>query len=120
MVSPLTKFAGVTPTFQTQIFERTQKSGAEVISRKGGAGWAVGVAIRQVIDCIALDRRQILPVSALEKGTYGIRDVAISVPTVVGRAGVLQQLEIELWPKELNGLQSSAKALKDTLGKVQG
>lgn len=115
---PLTKFAGVTPTFQTQIFERTQKSGAEVISRKGGAGWAVGVAIREVIDCIALDRRRILPVSALVKGTYGIRDVAISVPTVVGRAGVLQQIEIELWPKELNGLQSSAKALKDTLGKV--
>ena len=117
---PLTKFAGVTPTFQTQIFERTQKSGAEVISRKGGAGWAVGVAIREVIDCIALDRRRILPVSALVKGTYGIRDVAISVPTVVGRAGVVQQIEIELWPKELNGLQSSAKALKDTLGKVQG
>jgi L-lactate dehydrogenase len=117
---PLTKFAGVTPTFQTQIFERTQKSGAEVISRKGGAGWAVGVAIREVIDCIALDRRRILPVSALVKGTYGIRDVSISVPTVVGRAGVLQQIEIELWPKELNALESSAKALKDTLGKVQG
>ncbi len=117
---PLTKFAGVTPTFQNQIFERTQKSGAEVISRKGGAGWAVGVAIREVIDCIALDRRRILPVSGLVKGTYGIRDVSISVPTVVGRAGVVQQIELELWPKELNGLQSSAKALKDTLGKVQG
>ncbi|MEQ1852912.1 MAG: lactate/malate dehydrogenase family protein, partial [Chthoniobacteraceae bacterium] len=116
---PLTKFAGVTPTFQTQIFARTQKSGAEVISRKGGAGWAVGVAIREVIDCIALDRRRILPVSALVKGTYGIRDVSISVPTVVGRAGVIQQIELELWPKELNGLQASAQALKETLGKVQ-
>ena len=58
--------------------------------------------------------------SALVKGTYGIRDVAISVPTVVGRAGVLQQIELEVWPKELNGLQSSAHALKETLGKVQG
>jgi L-lactate dehydrogenase len=72
---PLTKFTGVTANFQKQIFERTQKSGAEVISRKGGAGWAVGVAIREVIDCIALDRRRILPVSALVKGPYGIRDV---------------------------------------------
>ena len=117
---PLTKFNGVTATFQSQIFARTQKSGAEVISRKGGAGWAVGVAIREVIDCIALDRRRILPVSALVKGTYGIRDVSISVPTVVGRTGVLQQIELELWPKELNGLQASAQALKETLGKVQG
>ena len=38
---PLTKVAGCTPTFQTQIFERTKGSGAEVIRRKGGAGWAV-------------------------------------------------------------------------------
>jgi len=47
---PLTKFSGVTTAFQSQIFERTQKSGAEVISRKGGAGYAVGVAIRELID----------------------------------------------------------------------
>ncbi len=84
---PLLKFPGVTPTFQSQIFERTQKSGAEVISRKGGAGYAVGVAIREVIDSIALDRRRVLPVSSHVKGAYGIRDVSISVPTVVGRGG---------------------------------
>ncbi|MFZ4598519.1 MAG: lactate/malate dehydrogenase family protein [Terrimicrobiaceae bacterium] len=115
---PLTKFRGVTPVFQTQIFERTQKSGAEVISRKGGAGYAVGVAIREVIDSIALDRRRILPVSSRVNGAYGIRDISISVPTVVGRAGVIEHLEIELWPKELQGLQSSAKALKDTRAKI--
>lgn len=115
---PLTKFPGVTPAFQTQIFERTQKSGAEVISRKGGAGYAVGVAIREVIDSIALDRRRILPVSSRLNGAYGIRDISISVPTVVGRAGVLEHIELELWPKELQGLQASAKALKDTRAKI--
>lgn len=116
---PLLKFPGVTPTFQNQIFERTQKSGAEVISRKGGAGWAVGVAIREVIDCIALDRHRILPVSSSVNGAYGIRGVSISVPTVVGRAGVLQHVELELWPKELQGLQASAKALKETRLKIK-
>jgi len=116
---PLLKFPGVTPTFQGQIFERTQKSGAEVISRKGGAGYAVGVAIREVIDCIALDRRRILPISSHVKGPYGIRDICISVPTVVGRAGVVQQVELELWPKELQSLQASAKALKETRAKVK-
>lgn len=115
---PLTKFPGVTPAFQAQIFERTQKSGAEVISRKGGAGYAVGVAIREVIDSIALDRRRILPVSSRINGAYGIRDISLSVPTVVGRAGVLGHVELELWPKELQGLQSSAKALKDTRAKI--
>jgi L-lactate dehydrogenase len=116
---PLTKFPGVTPAFQSQIFERTQKSGAEVISRKGGAGYAVGVAIREVIDSIALDRRRILPVSSRINGAYGIRDICLSVPTVVGRAGVLNHVELELWPKELQGLQTSAKALKETRAKIQ-
>jgi len=115
---PLTKFPGVTPAFQSQIFERTQKSGAEVISRKGGAGYAVGVAIREVIDSIALDRRRILPVSSRINGAYGIRDISLSVPTVVGRAGVIEHVELELWPKELQGLQASAKALKDTRAKI--
>ena len=115
---PLTKFQGVTPAFQAQIFERTQKSGAEVISRKGGAGYAVGVAIREVIDSIALDRRRILPVSSRINGAYGIRDISLSVPTIVGRAGVIGHVELELWPKELQGLQSSAKALKDTRAKI--
>jgi L-lactate dehydrogenase len=116
---PLTKFPGVTNTFQSQIFERTQKSGSEVISRKGGAGYAVGVAIREVIDSIALGRERILPVSSLVTGAYGIRDVSISVPTVVGRGGVVKHIEVELWPKELQGLQSSAKALKDTRAKIK-
>ena len=116
---PLTKFPGVTPAFQSQICERTQKGGAEVISRKGGAGYAVGVAIREVIDSIALDRRRILPVSSRINGAYGIRDICLSVPTVVGRAGILNHLELELWPKELQGLQTSAKALKDTRAKIQ-
>lgn len=117
---PLTKFPGATPAWQGQIFERTQKSGAEVISRKGGAGWAVGVAINEVVESIALDRHRILPVSSLVNGIYGIRDICLSVPTVVGRKGVVENIEIELWPKELNALQASARALAATLEKVKG
>jgi L-lactate dehydrogenase len=54
----------------------------------------------------------------LVNGLYNIRDVSLSVPTVVGRGGIVKQVEIDLWPKELNGLQASARALKDILGKV--
>jgi len=115
---PLLKFPGVTPTFQSQIFDRTKKSGAEVISRKGGAGWAVGVSIREVIDSIALDRRRILPVSSQINGAYGIRGISLSVPTVVGREGVVDHIELELWPKEIQALQSSARALKETRAKI--
>src|SRR5580704_16171975 len=68
---PLGKFPGVTPMFQNQIFERTQKSGAEVIAKKGGAGWAVGVAINEVVEAIALDRSRVLPISSHLNGAYG-------------------------------------------------
>lgn len=116
---PLDKMPGVTPSFQNQLFERTKGSGAEVIRRKGGAGWAVGLTIAEVIHCIAHDKRQLLPVSSLQQGKYGLRDVAISVPTVIGRAGVIDQVEIALWPKELQGLQSSARALQEIWAKVK-
>jgi L-lactate dehydrogenase len=117
---PLAKVAGCTPTFQAQIFERTKGSGAEVIRRKGGAGWAVGLTIAEVIHAIAHDKRQVLPVSTVQQGAYGLRGTAISVPTVVGRAGALGHVEVELWPKELQALQASARALQDTFAKLKG
>ncbi len=116
---PLVRMPGCTPAFQTQVFERTKGSGAEVIRRKGGAGWAVGATIAEVIHAIALDRRQVLPVATVQQGAYGLRGTAISVPTVVGRAGALAHVEVELWPKELQALQASAKALNDTFAKVK-
>lgn len=115
---PLTGLPACSPGFQNSIFERTKGSGAEVIKRKGGAGWAVGIAIRDVIHDIALDKRTLLPVSSLVQGAYGIRDVCLSVPTVVGRRGVVGQVELKLWPKEQTGLQNSARALQETLSKV--
>lgn len=104
---------------QNRLVERTRGSGAEVISRKGGAGWAVAVAIREVIHCVALDQQRLLPVSSLQQGAYGVRNICLSVPTVIGRRGVIDQVEIDLWPKEKMGLQNSAKALQSTLAKVR-
>ncbi|MBI2926988.1 MAG: lactate/malate dehydrogenase family protein [Verrucomicrobia bacterium] len=117
---PLTGLPQCTPGFQTAVFERTQGSGAEVIKKKGGAGWAVAVAIRDVCHAIALNQRRLLPVSSLLQSSYDIRNICLSVPSVVGRSGVLQHVEIKLWPKEVLALQNSAKALRDTLEKVKG
>ena len=115
---PLEKWPGYSTTLIQEVEKRTRGSGAEVIKKKGGAGFAVGLSITDVINSIALDQRRILPVSSLVNGLYGIRDVAISVPTVVGRAGVLNQIEIDLWPKEKTGLTNSARVLRETIEKV--
>ena len=70
------------------------------------------------IEAIALDRRRILPVSSKQNGCYDIRDVSISVPTVVGRAGVVATHEIDLWPKEVQAIRQSATVLGETLETV--
>src|SRR5947207_10529410 len=116
---PLSGLAQCTPAFQNAIFERTKGSGADVIKRKGGVGWAVGISIRDVIHAVLLNKKALLPVSSLVQGAYDIRDICLSVPSVVGRLGVERHVEIKLWPKEVMGLQQSAKALKQTLAKVK-
>ena len=115
---PLVEVPGCDANFQRSIFERTKKSGAEVISRKGGAGWAVGATIAEVVHAIACDRKQLLPVSTVQTGAYGLRDVCFSVPTVVGRAGAEKHLELALWPREEQALRASAKALQNMLRQV--
>jgi L-lactate dehydrogenase len=67
---------------------------------------------------VALDQQRILPVSSLVNGIYGMRDVCISVPTVVGRAGVVRQLEVDLYPKEVSALQQSSRVLRETIDQV--
>ena len=115
---PLDKYPGWTQTTANAIFQRTKGSGAEVIKKKGGAGFAVGIAIRDVVHSIALDSRRVLPISSVQNGCYGVRDVALSVPTVVGRGGAVATHEIDLWPKEMQAIRQSGAVLRPTIDTV--
>jgi len=101
------------------IFERTKKSGAEVISMKGGAGRAVGVSIMDVVHAIALDNGALMPVSSVQNGKLGISGVALSLPTQVGRGGALNVLEPACTEAELDSLHKSAEKLRSEREKVQ-
>ena len=101
------------------MFQRTKTSGAEAIKLKGGAGWAVGLTIAEVIHPIALNQPKLLPISSQLTGEYGIRHTCTSVPTLIGRKGVISRHEIELWPREESAMQQSAKALDATYAQVQ-
>jgi L-lactate dehydrogenase len=116
---PMEQWPGFGPNVQREIFEETKTAGATLIKLKGGSGFAVGLSIREVIHAIALDSRRILPVSTQQQGLYGIRDVCLSVPTVVGCGGARQQIELELTPKERQGLQNSARVLRATIEQVE-
>ncbi len=115
---PLDKYPGVNANVIAEIEKKTRGSGAEVIKKKGGAGFAVGVSIADVVHSIALDDQRIHPVSSLMNGAYGLRDVCLSIPTVIGRSGVKRHIEVELWSKEKTALVQSANVLKETIGKV--
>src|SRR2546425_546927 len=116
---PLDQWPGFSPVVQREVFEETKNAGAQLIKLKGGSGFAVGLSIREVVQSIALDSRRILPVSTLQQGAYGVRDVCLSVPTVVGCGGARQHLELELTQKEKLGIQQSAKILRETIDQVE-
>lgn len=115
---------GSVPSFTQEtgdaIFAATKTSGAEVIRQKGGAGRAVGMSIAEVVNAMALDNGQVLPVSALQTGAFGIDGIAYSMPTVVGRKGAVQIWEPKVSAAEQEGLLKSAQSLKDTWKQVQG
>jgi L-lactate dehydrogenase len=113
------QWPGFTPQVQKEVFDETKTAGATVIKLKGGSGFAVGLSIREVVHAIALDSRRILPVSTLQQGLYGISDVCLSVPTVVGCGGARAQIELPLTSKEKLGLQNSARVLKQTIQQVE-
>src|SRR5205085_226223 len=116
---PLIKFPGFNGTVQERVFQRTKTSGAEAIKLKGGAGWAVGLTIAEVIHPIALNQPKVLPVSTQLTGEYGIKGTCTSVPTLVGRGGVLKRFEVELWPRESSGIVQGARQLDETYAKVR-
>jgi L-lactate dehydrogenase len=116
---PLDQWPGFSPAVQKEVFEETKTAGAQVIKLKGGSGFAVGLSIREVVHALALDSRRLLPVSTLQLGAYGLRDVCLSVPTVVGCGGARQQIELPLTQKERLGLQQSARVLRETIQQVE-
>src|SRR6516225_8024819 len=115
---PLEQWPGFGPQVMKECFEETKTAGAQLIKLKGGSGFGVGLSIREVVHALALDSRRVLPVSTLQQGLYGVRDVCLSVPTVVGCGGVRQQIELALTPKEKLGIQNSAKVLRETIDQV--
>jgi L-lactate dehydrogenase len=116
---PLNQWPGFNTQVQNDCFEATKTAGAQVIKLKGGSGFAVGLSIREVVHALASDSRRVLPVSTLQMGAYGLRDVSLSVPTVIGCGGARQHIELSLTQKERLALIQSARVLRDTIQNVQ-
>jgi L-lactate dehydrogenase len=100
------------------IFHQTRDAAYAIIERKGATYYAVAAGLMRLIEAILRDQRTVLSTSSLIKGDYGIRDVCLSLPTVVDRSGVERVLHLELNADELVGLRRSAQVLQTTIAQL--
>jgi malate dehydrogenase len=96
------------------INQRTRDGGAEIVNllKTGSAYYAPGAAVAEMVEAIVRDKKRLLPVSVLLQGEYGLRDVFIGVPVILGKGGVERIVELPLTDEELQALHASAEEVR--------
>jgi L-lactate dehydrogenase len=116
---PLQQFPGYSKAMVDEVVEATRFGGAEVIKRKGGTFYAVAPMIVELIRAIRDDTHQVLPVSTHLNGEFlDMRDVALSLPCVIGRQGRVKLVPPPLADDEKQGLLKSYSVLREALQSV--
>ncbi|MBE0660968.1 MAG: malate dehydrogenase [Bacteroidales bacterium] len=99
-----------------KIVDRTRKGGGELVNLMGTSAWyAPGAAAAQMVEAIVDDQRSIFPVCALLKGEYGMKDVYMGVPVILGSEGIEEIIELKLNAEEMKLVKESANAVKVTM-----
>lgn len=91
--------------------EEVRRAAYTIIGLKGATYYAVALAVRRIVEAILRDEHSILTVSSLLTGQYGISDVCLSLPTIVGAKGVVNILPVPLNEREQESLKACAKAV---------
>ena len=98
-----------------KVLNDTKVGGATLTSMLGTSAWyAPGAAVSALVHSIACDKRKVFPCSVMLEGEYGLDNLCIGVPVVLGKNGVEAIVEIDLNEKEKNALMESAKGVKQT------
>ncbi|MCI8428074.1 MAG: L-lactate dehydrogenase [Lachnospira sp.] len=98
-----------------KIAEEVKNSAYEIIERKHATYYGIAMSVKRICEAIVRDEKSILPISSIMEGEYGIEDVALSMPAIVGKDGMERKIPIALNYDELNKLQESAKTLKQVI-----
>jgi len=98
------------------IVERTKKGGGEIVNLLGTSAWyAPGTAAAQMVEAIVRDQKRVFPVCAWLNGEYGLKNVYMGVPVILGAKGIERIIELKLTPEEQALCNSSAKAVKEVM-----
>lgn len=99
-----------------QIAENVKNSAYEIIQKKKATYYGIASAVRRICEVIIRDEKSILPVSSMMHGEYGIEDVVLSMPAIVGKYGIETRVPIDLSEEEIEDLKRSAQTLKEFVG----
>ena len=100
------------------IVEQVRRSAYHIIGYKGSTSFGVAMAMVQIVRAILRNERRVMTVSAPLEGEYGLRDVTLGIPCVVGAAGIEEIIQARLAPDELEALAKSARILQDSLAQL--
>ena len=98
-----------------RLAQQVRDSAYEIIERKGATYYGVAVAVKRIATAIVKNEHAVLPISSLMQGEFGLSDLCLSIPTVVGNKGVEMVVDIYLDNEEKQKLLESAHALKQVL-----
>lgn len=96
-----------------RIAANVKNSAYEIIAKKQATYYGIAMSVKRICECIVRDEKSILPVSSMLHGLYGIDDIALSMPAIVGAEGIETHVPISLDEKETAALLASAKTLKE-------
>lgn len=98
------------------IVERTKKGGGELVNLMGTSAWyAPGAAAAQMVEAIVRDQKRVYPVCAWLEGEYGLKNIFVGVPVILGKGGIEKIIELQLTADEKKLLDDSATAVKEVM-----
>lgn len=96
-----------------EIAERVKNSAYEIIERKQATYYGIAMAVKRICEAIIRDEKSVLPISSMMHGEYGLADVVLSMPAIVGENGVEHVVPVSLDEEEQKRLWNSAQVLKE-------
>ncbi len=101
------------------MFEEVRTSAYKIIESKGATYYAVAEAVERIVESIVRNEESILPVSTLVEGHYGLHDICLGVPSIIGKNGVSSVLDMPLSDAEYSALHASAAALRSAVDSIE-
>lgn len=101
-----------------RIAANVRNSAYEIIAKKNATYYGIAMSVKRICEAIVRDEKSILPVSGMIHGMYGVEDVVLSMPAIVGKNGIERQVPISLDEDEQKQLRKSAQILKEMAEQV--